>query len=197
VSRAAGGEPIRSIRFAAIDFESAGADPGKGDVPIQIGIAGFGPDSSAIDDQLVSYLATDRPVKWSASKVHGIRSADLDGAPTLLELWPEVNLRLRGNAVVAHGAGTERRFLAAFPGHRFGPWVDTLQVARRVMPDAGSYALGDLCRALSLEEKVRKNVPDSDWHDALFDAAASLFLLAEIITSLELWDSPLEFLMQP
>lgn len=189
-------QPIQSVRFAAIDFESAGADPGKGDVPIQVGIACMGPGEVPVGDLFVSYLATDRPVKWSASRVHGITTSDLANAPRFLDLWPEVAGRMRGSVAVAHGAGTERRFLAAFPGHQFAPWIDTLQLGRRILPQAGSHALGDLCRALELDAEVGGRVPGRDWHDALFDAVASLVLLAHLIRMLDLAEAPLRCLVE-
>ena len=111
--------------FTAIDFESAGAARGMTDSPVQVGLASWSADSGH-RDAFVSYLATDQPVQWSARKVHGIGPEDLENAPPLLSLWPELKSRLAGAVVVAHGKGTEKRFLRAFPGHGFGPWIDTV-----------------------------------------------------------------------
>jgi DNA polymerase III subunit epsilon len=189
-------DPIRNIRFCAIDFESAGAARGQSDSPIQIGLASW----SARDghhDGFVSYLQTDRPVQWSARKVHGIGPEDLAGAPTLLSLWPEVKLRLAGAVVVAHGKGTEKRFLRAFPGHGFGPWIDTLLVARAAWPELGDHSLGALCEARRLTDGIRALVPGKSWHDALFDAAASLVLLSHLIECHELAASDITPLLHP
>ncbi|MFR0851333.1 MAG: 3'-5' exonuclease, partial [Akkermansia sp.] len=62
---------IGRLRFAAIDFESAGAARGDTDQPVQIGIAAC--SFLEVEPELwTSYIATDRPVLWSASQVHGI-----------------------------------------------------------------------------------------------------------------------------
>ena len=53
----------------------------------------------------------------------------------MVDLWPPIRDRLAGAAVVAHGAGTEKRFLRAFPYHGFSPWIDTLRLARKVLPN--------------------------------------------------------------
>lgn len=188
--------PIRDIRFAAIDFESAGAARGQTDCPVQIGIAAWS-HADGHGNSFVSYLKVDRDVHWAASKVHGITNADLADAPTLLSLWPEVHARLAGSWIVAHGKGTEKRFLRTFPGHPFSPWVDTLLLARAAWPDAPNHSLGALCDALSLTPTVRARVPDRTWHDALFDATASLVLLEHLVATLQLADTPAGFLLHP
>jgi DNA polymerase-3 subunit epsilon len=185
---------IRSARFAAIDFESAGAARGRTDVPVQIGLAEWSVDGGHARRH-VSYLATDRPITWSARKVHGIRDEDLADAPTLRELWPVVRDFLSGAVVVAHGMGTEKRFLRAFPGHGFGPWVDSLQLARTAWPHAEDHSLSDLCNLQGLSGQVRTLVPDRSWHDALFDSVASLCLTERIVSENDLADRDLDLLL--
>jgi len=187
---------VRHSRFTAIDFESAGAARGVADSPVQVGLASWSL-AEGHGNNFVSYLMTDRPVQWSARKVHGIGPEDLKDAPSLLSLWPELKVRLGGAVVVAHGKGTEKRFLRAFPGHGFGPWIDTLLLARAAWPDLPDHSLGALCEQRNLTEKVRAIVPDKSWHDALFDAAASLVLLEHLVLELPLADLPAEHLARP
>jgi DNA polymerase-3 subunit epsilon len=186
---------VRDVEFAAIDFESAGVARGQTDVPIQIGLATLRGD--AIDGQFRSYLSTDRPVAWSAKKVHGIDDADLVDAPTLHALWPELKQRLAGRWVVSHGAGTEKRFLRAFPGHGFGPWVDTLSLFQAALPETDSHSLSALAITCGCEAECHALVPDFRWHDALCDAVASLVLLRWLIARCELADAPADTLLNP
>lgn len=187
---------VRHCRFTAIDFESAGASRGKTDNPVQIGLAGWSAESGH-GDFFMSYLFTDQPILWSAKKVHGISHEDLAGAPSLLSLWPELRNRLAGAIVVAHGKGTEKRFLRAFPGHGFGPWIDTLWLARAAWPELPDHSLGALCESQGLTEEISKIVPAKSWHDALFDSVASLVLLARLIEVHALSDRPVESLLHP
>ena len=173
---------IHECRFTAIDFESAGAQPGMTDTPVQIGLMSWSFEGG-YGDAFVSHLHTDQPIQWSARKVHGIGPEDLAAAPKLLSLWPELKKHLVGAVVVAHGKGTEKRFLRVFPGHGFGPWIDTLLLARAAWPDLPDHSLGSICDRLCLSEQVRSLVPEKSWHDALFDAAASLVLLRHLIES--------------
>ena len=171
---------IRHCRFTAIDFESAGAARGKTDSPVQVGLAGWSAETGH-GDVFVSYLHTTEPIQWSARKIHGIGPEQLANAPSLLMLWPDLKKRLAGAVVVAHGKGTEKRFLRAFPLHGFGPWVDTLQLARRFWPGVRDYSLETLIAAGGLQAELDAACPDRRFHDALYDAMASLLVLRHLI----------------
>jgi len=187
---------IAQFRFTAIDFESAGAARGQTDVPVQVGLACWTPGAE-VEEGFVSFLYTEREVSWAAQKVHGISRADLAHAPTLVSLWPELKGRLAGNIVVAHGKGTERRFMGAFPGHGFGPWIDTLLLCRAVWPELPDHSLGALCDALGVTGQVDALVPGRRWHDALYDASASLVLLRYMVETLKLAERPIDLLLHP
>lgn len=186
---------VRETEFAAIDFESAGAQPGATDVPVQIGIAILRGLEFVPDDFFSSYVATSLPVTWRAQKVHGITRDDLTGAPPMAGLWPEIKRRLAGRWIVAHGAATERRFLRAFPFHGFGPWIDTLKLARAVLPELPSLALGDIAAACGLEEDLRARHAAFRWHDALSDSVASLTVLRHCVRTADLAEKPAEILL--
>lgn len=188
---------VASTTFTAIDFESAGAQPGKTDVPVQIGMATmYGQDLDG-DSLFCSYLRADQAITWSARKVHGIRDEDIQGAPTFTALWPTVKIALTDRVVVAHGSGTEKRFLRAFPFHGFGPWVDTLKVAHAAWPDAPRHSLEKLVIMSGLKPEVDALCPDRRWHDALYDAVASLVLLRHIIADFQLGQHNIAALIEP
>lgn len=164
--------------YAAIDFESARLREGGGDAPVEIGIVRIVNGQIVAELSWRSFLLPPGPVYPGP----GLRDpAALREAPTLLSLWPRVRDSLRGCTLLAHGAGTEKRFLRAFPGHGFGPWIDTLRLSRAMLPSAPSHALGDLCHALALEETLRLHGFSGAWHEAYFDAAASWFLFAHLV----------------
>ncbi len=187
---------VRHCRFTAVDFESAGASRGKTDSPVQVGLASWSAEIGH-HDAFVSYLFTDQPIQWAARKVHGIGPEQLAEAPSLLMLWPEFKRRLAGAIVVAHGKGTEKRFLRAFPGHGFGPWIDTLLLARAAWPELPDHSLGALCEQRGLTASIQALVPAKSWHDALFDSVASLVLLTHLLDTHALAEMPVEALVQP
>lgn len=185
--------PLAQLPWAAIDFESAGAAPGETDQPIQVGIVRvaslFGPE-----EVYTSYIACDHPVHWSAARVHGIRTEDLADAPSFLSLWGELRRLLSNCVVVGHNPATEQRYLRAFPAHGFGPWLDTLALCRHCMPTLVDYRLGSVCTLLRADQAASRLAPGKSWHDALYDAAASLETLRAVVRGLQLEDKPLRTL---
>lgn len=173
--------PVREVAWAAIDFEGTGAAPGQTDEAVQVGIAVMAPGLVLSRVFFRSYVRPEGRLTRAATAIHRITNEHLEGAPPLTTLWPEIKARLSGAVVVAHGAGTEKRFLRAFPMHGFGPWIDTLALARAFMPGLADHSLASVVGACGLERDVRDACPDLDWHDALFDAVASLALLRHCI----------------
>ena len=188
---------IRDTVFAALDFESAGAAPGMTDAPVQTGIAQMRGTAILPGTFIRTYINPRRAVTWAAQKVHGITSAQLASAPLMTSLWPEFRACLSGNVIVAHGAGTEKRFLRAFPLHGFGPWLDTVTLARRAWPGLADYSLEALAGVLGLRAELDVLCPGLRFHDALYDAAGSLLVLRTLITTAALEDRDLQELMPP
>lgn len=185
--------PLSRLTFAAIDFESAGAAPGETDQPVQVGIV-RAEGLFAEPKTWSSYLSVTHPVHWSASRIHGITTAMLAGAPSFLSVWPEVRAMLENAVVVGHNLATERRFLRTFPGHGFGPWLDTLTLARETVPELSDYALGSLAETLETVAETDAVAPGGHWHDALYDAAASLCVLRRLVRELALETAPISAL---
>jgi len=197
--------------FTAIDFESAGTSVGGTDTPVQVGTATWNPkvhtgqneQNNPLSDTWMSYIHTDKKITWAAQQVHGITTKQLADAPKLMLLWPQIKRQLADRVVVAHGHGTEKRFLRAFPNHGFKPWVDTLHLSRAAYPTLSSYSLGNLCETLDLTDEIDQitqiESPGTSitWHDALYDSIASIVLLRHIIDTYSLANSPLNLLTQP
>ena len=186
---------VGELSFAALDFESAGERPNEAGIPVQLGVVWMQGLSVSSESFYRSYLKTSRPVTWTARQIHGITDEDLRDAPELLSLWPELKQRLGGRWMVAHGVGTEKRYLRAFPMHGFGPWIDTLTLSRKILTGRSSYALSELAGELSLEAEARALLPDFRWHEALSDALASLLLLKKLIELSGIADHPAETLL--
>lgn len=186
---------LKNTSLVAIDFESSGEGAGEAGVPIQIGIAEMKLLQLDPGSFFSSYLKSKAPITRTAKKIHGIGPADLQEAPSLLELWPELQRRLQGRCLVAHGHGTEKRFLRIFPMHGFGPWIDTLTLSRQFFPGLSSYRLSHVITHCNLTEKLFSLHPTFRWHEALSDAIASLLLLLHLIETENLAEHPVSFLI--
>ena len=183
--------------FAALDFESAGEAPGLTDAPVQVGIACMRGTDLLTTEFFRTYINPRRAVTWAAQKVHGITTGHLIEAPDISSLWPEFRARLSGRVIVAHGAGTEKRFLRTFPFHGFGPWLDTLSVARRAWPGLADYSLEGLTGALGFGTELTALCPGLRFHDALYDAVGSLLVLRALATGAGLTDKCVSELFTP
>jgi len=187
---------IKDAIFTAIDFESAGARKGETDVPVQVGTTTWS-IKNGITDTWMSYIYTEREIMWQSQRIHGITRDDLKNAPKMPLLWPEFKKRLSGHVTVAHGFGTEKRFLGVFPGHGFNTWVDTLKLTRAAWPSLPKHKLSAVSEHCNVVSDIEGLIPGRCWHDALYDAAASIFVLKHIIETFELHDLPVSALTQP
>ncbi len=178
-------KPLCQLPVAAIDFESAGVQSGDNDAPVQVGVLRASELFGELE-HFCTYIACHRPIHWSAARIHGISTEMLRGAPSMSDLWLPLRDLLSDCLVVGHNPSTERRFLNVFPGHGFSPWLDTLALIRHALPNQPDYSLEAVCQLLGLTAEVQKLVPNKSWHDAHFDAAASLILFRFLVTELNM-----------
>ena len=169
----------RDVLLTVLDFESTGAVAGHAEEPWQVGMVEL--QAGRVTGRYhESYLrvAAARPFNPYAPGRHAELRGVLAAAPAAADLWPVWRPWLEGRPLAAHNIGTEKKFLQrAAPLHEFGPWIDTLKLARRVRPDLEGHALADVCAALGVVGRARELCPGRDWHDALFDAFASALVL--------------------
>ena len=169
----------RDAIVTVLDFESTGAVPGHADEPWQVGLVEL-KDGRVTGRFHESYLrvAAGRPFNPYAPGRHAEIRHVLAGAPAPAALWPVWRPWLEGRPLAAHNVGTEKKFLRRVaPLHEFGPWIDTLKLARRVRPDLAGHGLAEVCAALGVVGRARELCPGREWHDALFDAFASALVL--------------------
>lgn len=167
-------------QFVALDFETTGVVDDYPNSPWQIGLAFVDRGNLEEAYQFASLLNPGpRPFNPYAPGRHALLREELATAPALAELWPQLAPWLGGRPILAHNVATERTILAeAFPIHTFGPWIDTLSLARLAYPRLGSHRLDELIPALGLEGRMARLCPDLAPHDALYDAvAAALFFV--------------------
>lgn len=175
--------------IVAIDFETTGQVPGQTDMPWQLGAAVLHNGTFRPETTLSIFLRVPAdhhfnpytPGRWAS-----IRDT-LSQCPTLQDKWRELAPWLTGHWLAAHNAPTERKILRqSFPLHSFGPWLDTLRLARAAYPSLESHALGDVLDALGLSARVNAACPTLAPHDALYDAVGCACLLQHIL-SLDGW----------
>ncbi len=175
--------------YTVIDFETTGMVEGFPNVPWQVGMVYFAGGTMQADHVFQSLLNVGRrPFNPYAPGRHAQLRNEILSAPTLHDLWPTLDGWLSGRLIVAHNAATEKKCLGeAFPMHTFGPWVDTLSLARIAYPALSSHQLGDLVDALGLRGRLTTVCQGLAPHDAFYDACASALLLEHLL-HLPGWD---------
>lgn len=174
---------IMNAEITVLDFETTGTLRGFENEPWQIGMATLRNGKIDVSTLFVSLLKVDinRPFNPHAPGRHALMRDKLAEALTPAEVWPRIMPRLTNHPLCAHNVATEKKFTRAMaPMHRFGPWIDTLRIARKAWPGCPSYALEDLIVMLDVKPRVDGLSPGLQAHDALYDAVASAALLEHL-----------------
>lgn len=166
--------------ICSLDFETTGLVRGYPNEPWQLGLIVLGEDGEILPCsawETYFRIAPDRPFSPRAPGRWADLRDRLAAAPTFMDAWMPIAARIVGIPLIAHNAATERTILEKrAPLTPFGPWIDTLALARRAWPGLRSYALGDLIDTLGLASQVDALCPGRTWHDALYDACAAAVL---------------------
>lgn len=172
----------READYVAIDFETTGTVAELPAEPWQIGVVRL-TAGRVTDDTFESLLRVERerPFNRNAPGRHHELREEIAAASSMGQLWPDLRAWCAG-PLVAHNAATEKKHLReAAPIHRFGPWIDTLKLARIAYPKLESHKLDDLSERLELAPRIDELCPGRAAHDALYDAIASGLLLEHLL----------------
>jgi len=158
------------VEYAALDLETTGLDPERDGV-IEVGAVAF--DHRAVHDKLELFANPGRKLPDAVARLTGISGADLRDAPPSRTALEALARFLEGRQAVGHGAALDIDFLTAAglwePGREL---VDTVHIARILLPQAASHSLPLLAAELGLEQPRP--------HRALDDADATRQLLLRL-----------------
>lgn len=158
------------LEYAALDLETTGLDPAR-DRVIEIGAVAF--TAEGITSTMEQLVDPGRSVPEPVLRLTGIKPEELRGAADAELALRQLSEFLRGRQPVGHGARLDVDFLAAA-----GLWnptqeiLDTLDVARILLPSAASHSLPLLATEMGF------NQPRP--HRALDDADATRQLLLRL-----------------
>ncbi|TAN34412.1 hypothetical protein EPN29_03350 [bacterium] len=156
--------------YAALDLETTGLDPAR-DRVIEVGAVAFTPDR--VSTTLERLVDPGRAVPETVLRLTGIKQEELRGAASAQSALGELAEFLRGRQPVGHGARLDVDFLTAA-----GLWdpaqdiLDTLDVARILLPSAASHSLPLLATEMGFTQPRP--------HRALDDADATRQLLLRL-----------------
>lgn len=155
--------------YAVIDVEATGGKSGEESI---IEIAIFLYDGKKVTDQIISLVKPDREIDAYVQKLTRISPKMVSTAPRFHEIAKRIIEITEGAILVGHNIGFDYRMLKqefrklGYTYYR--ETIDTLSLSEKHFPEAESYSLGKLSKALG--------IPVSDRHRASGDARATLML---------------------
>ncbi|MFZ5806469.1 MAG: PolC-type DNA polymerase III [Verrucomicrobiota bacterium] len=180
----------RDAEIVAVDFECTGTVKGYANEPWQIGMVVLERGKINIRRKFSKFLRVgERPFSPYAPGRYAEFKKQIQKAPRLEELWPELKKWWLDKPLAAHSVGTEKKFIRkAAPMHSFGVWIDTLKLVRKAYPKLKSYKLEDVLARLDLMNRVCDLCPGLLPHDALFDAIGAAAILEHLL-NLKKWEN--------
>jgi ATP-dependent DNA helicase DinG len=157
--------PANDWRYASVDVETTGLDVADGHEILEVAVVGF--TASGIEERWSTLVKPSIPIPPESARVHGIREADVAGAPTMDQVMPLVEEKTRGRILVLHNAPFDLEFLTAAcaklgrePIDR--PLIDTLILSRRCFPAAQAHSLTELATRVGVvPEGAHRALPDA------------------------------------
>ena len=178
--------PWHTLPLAAIDTETTGRDPGRGDRIVEIAVVHF--RDGVVEGRYGMLVNPGIPIPADAAAVHGITDAQVKGQPTFEQLAPKILELLQGRIPLAYNAGFDRGFIRAElaragvevtktaatpPAMRGTEWLDPLVWARALQTGVKGFKLGEV--------STRLGVDLSNAHRATDDAEAAGMVLYKLL----------------
>ena len=169
---------VKNTDFAVVDLETTGLFPNANDRIVEIAVLRIN-HTGKILDEYSSLVNPNRDI--GATHIHGITARDVRNAPQFEEIAGDVMSILSETVFVAHNVNFDRRFVQAEIsrlGHTFpdGPFLCTMQLARKADPLIPSRKLSELCSHFGI------NINNS--HAAYYDASATAKLFKICLSKL-------------
>jgi exodeoxyribonuclease X len=164
-----------SLNYAVADVEGNGQQP-----PDLVELAVLPITDGTIGEPVTWLVKPPRPIKYFATRIHGISDKEVAGSPAFADIKNEVRRALSGRALIAHNAHVDMGVLERELGEWESPEVfDTLKLAKRRLPGQPSYKLGALVKALSLDDGMPPGLVP---HRAAYDVLVTARLFVRLAT---------------
>lgn len=172
----ADGAPWTSLPLAVLDLEGNGHHP-----PDLVELAAIQVDDGVAGETRSWLVRPDNKITHRVSQIHGIKNSDVANAPSFASVADDVMSVLAGRYLVAHNAAVDWEVLSRkIPRLRPPAVLDTLRLARALVPGRDSYGLTKLLMAFELQDRLDR--VEGQPHRAAYDAFAALQLLLYLIS---------------
>jgi DNA polymerase III epsilon subunit-like protein len=165
-----------TLTFVVVDVEGNGQHP-----PDLVELAAVSVTGGVIGEPVSWLVRPPQPIKYYATRIHGLSTKDVAGAPAFADVAGQVRQALdAADAMVAHNAHVDIDVLGReLPGWQAPEVFDTLKLSRRLLPGQGSYKLANLVELLKLADGLPAGLSP---HRATYDALVTARLFARLAT---------------
>ena len=174
------GQRLADLSYTVFDTETTGVEPSAGDKIISIGAVRIVNGRLLKQEVYEQLVDPQRPISKESVRIHGIRSSNLAGQPTLREVLPAFHRFCEDTVLVAHNAAFDMRFLElseAETGVRFTqPVLDTLLLSAAAQRNLEDHSLEAIAERLGIAVVGR--------HTALGDALVTSEIFLKLVALL-------------
>ena len=132
----------------AFDLETTGLNPASDEI-IEIGVARF--RDGVVVDQYQSLVKPSIPIPTDITHLTGIHQEDVEDAPAIDEILPQLELYFADAPIIAHNAQFDVSFMQKHGLLKTNLALDTFDLAAIVLPAAPRYGLGPLAAQEGIE----------------------------------------------
>lgn len=168
---------IKNTEFVVFDVETTGLSANDGDRIIEI--AAMKIRDSKVIDKFYSLINPKRSIPSAATRVNNITDDMVANAPYAADVLPQMITFIGGGCVAGHNVRFDLGFLCyelALASRRLNdstPAVDTLKMARELLPYLSNHRLAYLARSLGVQV--------SETHRAMADVELTVQVLIRMI----------------
>jgi DNA polymerase III epsilon subunit len=165
------------IECVVFDVETTGLSPIGGDRIVEIAAAKM--KNGHIIDSFESFVNPERDIPAEATRIHNITDEMVAQAPGRREILPKIIEFIGGACLVGHNIKFDLDFLCyelSLIGRRIHdgtPAIDTIKMAKRLLPQLSTYRLGNLAQYFGA------NVQET--HRALSDVKLTVMVTTRLL----------------
>ncbi|MCM1040141.1 MAG: 3'-5' exonuclease [Roseburia sp.] len=164
------------LDYVCLDLETTGLDP-KRDKIIEIGAVRV--RAGEITARMETLVNPGRMLEERIVELTGISDKDLEGAPDVAEVLPELLAFIGDDILLGHSVLFDYSFVKkAAVNQRLSfekEGIDTLKIARKFLADLESRSLGSLCDHFGIGHSAHRALADAEATTALYKKLTELF----------------------
>lgn len=122
------------------------------------------------------------PITPAATRIHGIRNVDIENAPTIDDVADEIMTWTDKSTIIGHNVRVDVDIIK----RSISEWspvsaIDTLRIAKKILPRMASYSLESLGVALGHSDEAIR-ISGRKHHTALHDAVLTGLLFIDLLS---------------